>query len=172
MYAPMAIVLSLLLVLLISYLAKSSVCVILPHEVGLLEQMGKFKRVLGPGLNLVPPLISRVIKMDLRTIPLDVPDQEIVTKDKQRVRVGAVIHVRVVDPIKAYYEIEDYRRAIIYMVQTLLRALLGGMDLDEISSRARINNHLRDILNEAVDRWGIRVETVETRMAFPFGADK
>ncbi len=163
-----AIFLAFLIILLLSYMARSAIYIIRPYEQGLWEQLGSFKGTLNPGFRVVTPLISKVIKMDLRTIPLDVPAQEVITKDNAPTRVDAIIYIKVVDPVKAYYEVEDYQRATVYLAQTTLRSVIGDMELDEILyNRNRINAHLRDILDEATDKWGVKVETVEIREVDP-----
>jgi regulator of protease activity HflC (stomatin/prohibitin superfamily) len=135
--------------------------------------LGKFKRVLNSGFNVVPPLVSQVIKLDLRTQTLDVPRQEVITKDNSPTNVDAVIYIKIIDPTKAYFEVQNYRMATIYLAQTTLRSIIGDMELDEILyNRERINTHLRDILDEATDRWGVKVEAVEIREVDPVGPVK
>ncbi len=146
----------------------SGVKIIQPYEQAIYTRLGKFIRVLNPGLNLVCPLINRVTKMDLRTEVLDVPKQEVITKDNSPVFVDAVIYIKVTDPKNAFFEVTDYRLATVNLAQTTLRAIIGEMELDEIlSSREKINVSLRDILDESTDKWGVRVEAVEIREVDP-----
>jgi regulator of protease activity HflC (stomatin/prohibitin superfamily) len=129
--------------------------------------------VLNPGFNLVPPLISQVVKLDLRTQVLDVPRQEVITKDNSPTNVDAIIYIKVVDPKKAYFEVTDYRMATVALAQTTLRSIIGDMELDEILyNRERINLKLRDVLDVATDAWGVRVEAVEIREVDPVGSVK
>ncbi len=147
--------------------------IIQPYEQGLLMVLGSFKRKLNPGLNFVPPLISAVEKLDLRTQTLDVPRQEVITKDNSPTNVDAIIYIKVIEPDKAFFEVQHYKNATIYLAQTTLRSVIGEMELDEIlSNRERINNQLRDILDEATDAWGVKVESVEIREVDPSGPVK
>ena len=126
--------------------------IIKPYEQGLLMVLGSFKRKLNPGLNFVPPLISVVEKLDLRTQTLDVPRQEVITKDNSPTNVDAIIYIKVIQPDKAFFEVQNYKSATIYLAQTTLRSVIGEMELDEIlSNRERINSQLRDILDEVTD---------------------
>ena len=114
------------------------------------------------------PLISEVVKLDLRTQVLDVPRQEVITKDNSPTNVDAIIYIKVIDPKKAFFEVQNYRAATVYLAQTTLRSIIGDMELDEIlSNRERINVHLRDVLDEATDKWGVKVEAVEIREVDP-----
>jgi regulator of protease activity HflC (stomatin/prohibitin superfamily) len=163
----------LLLIFAIIFILMTSVKIIQPYEQGLLIVLGNFRRVLNPGFNMVPPLISEVIKMDLRTQVMDVPRQEVITKDNSPTNVDAIIYIKVIDPKKAYFEVDDYRRATIYLGQTTLRSLIGNMELDEVLyNREKMNLHLRDILDKATDVWGVRVEAVEIREVDPVGRVK
>ena len=125
-------------------------------------------RILDQGLNFVTPLINQVVKIDLRTQVLEVPRQEVITKDNSPVNVDAVIYTKVIDPKKAFFQVTDHRSATLYMAQTTLRSVIGDMELDEIlSNREKINLHLRDILDIATDKWGVKVEAVEIREVDP-----
>lgn len=119
----------------------------------------------GPGLIFVMPLgIDRVVKVSLRTKVLDVPPQDIITKDNVSVKVNAVVYFRVVDPIKAILEVENYHFATSQMAQTTLRSVLGQGDLDELlTERDKINHELQDIIDKATDPWGIKVSSVEVK---------
>ena len=138
------------------------------YEAGVLLQMGKLKKMLNPGWNYVIPLITRLIKVDLRTQVLDVPRQEVITKDNSPTIVDAVVYFRVKDAKAAVLSVANYRMAIVNMAQTTLRAVIGDMELDEIlSSRDKINHLLRNLLDEATDPWGVLVENVEIREVDP-----
>jgi regulator of protease activity HflC (stomatin/prohibitin superfamily) len=163
----------LLLIIAVIAILTSAIKIIQPYEQGLLIVLGNFRKRLNPGLNFVPPLISRVVKMDLRTQTLDVPRQEVITKDNSPTNVDAIIFIKVMDPTKAYFEVQNYKMATIYLAQTTLRSLIGDMELDEILyQRDKINTHLRDILDEATDKWGVKVENVEIREVDPVGPVK
>ncbi len=147
--------------------------IIRPYEQGLLEVLGKFKRRLNPGFNFIPPFVSTVHKLDLRTQTLDVPRQEVITKDNSPTNVDAVIYIKINDVKKAFYEIENYKVGTIFLAQTTLRSVIGDMELDEIlSSRESINIQLRDILDQATDPWGVKVQAVEIREVDPARAVK
>jgi len=163
-----AVVLSLVLGALISVLIGLGIRIIRPWEVGIYIRLGRFMGILRPGLHWVPPFISSVHRIDLRTQVVDVPKQEVITRDNSPVVVDAVIYYRVVDPKKAFFEVEDYRTAVVALAQTTLRSVIGDMELDEILyNRAAINAKLRSILDEATDKWGVRVESVEIREVEP-----
>ncbi len=146
----------------------NGVKIVRPYEQAVYIRLGMFIKILNPGFNYVAPLINETVKIDLRTMVLDVPRQEVITKDNSPVNVDAIIYVKVVDPKKAYFEVTDYRAATVYLAQTTLRSIIGDMDLDEIlSNREKINLKLRDILDEATDQWGVKVEAVEIREIDP-----
>lgn len=146
----------------------NGVKIVRPYEQAVYIRLGKFMRILNPGFNYVAPLINETVKLDLRTQVLDVPRQEVITKDNSPVNVDAIIYVKVVDPKKAFFEVTDYRAATVYLAQTTLRSIIGDMELDEIlSNREKINLKLRDILDEATDQWGVKVDAVEIREIDP-----
>ena len=146
----------------------SGVKIVQPYEQAIYMRLGKFVRVLNQGLNVVCPLINKVVKLDLRTEVLDVPKQEVITKDNSPVDVDAVIYIKVTDPKNAFFEVTDYRFATVNLAQTTLRSIIGDMELDEIlSSREKINVSLRDILDENTDKWGVKIEAVEIREVNP-----
>lgn len=146
----------------------SGVKIVQPYEQAIYMRLGKFVRVLDQGLNIVCPLINQVVKLDLRTEVLDVPKQEVITKDNSPVEVDAVIYIKVTDPKNAFFEVTNYRLATVNLAQTTLRSIIGEMELDQIlSSRERINVSLRDILDENTDKWGVKIEAVEIREVDP-----
>ena len=154
--------LALIVIIVFLVLLMTAVKIIQPYEQGLLIVLGTFKRRLNPGFNLVPPIISNVVKIDLRTQTLDVPRQEVITKDNSPTNVDAVIYIKVVEPDKSFFEVQNYKMATIYLAQTNLRAVIGDMELDEVLySREKINLLLRDKLDEATDAWGVKVEAVK-----------
>ena len=146
----------------------SGVKIVQPYEQAVYMRLGNYIRVLNQGMNFVCPLINQVVKLDLRTQVLDVPRQEVITKDNSPVYVDAIIYIKVTDPKNAFFEVTDYRTATVYLAQTSLRAIIGEMELDEIlSSREKINIQLRDVLDEATDKWGVKIEAVEIREVDP-----
>jgi len=143
-----------------------------PYQQGVVTLLGSYKRIVNPGFNLVSPL-AVVLKIDLRTQVLEVPRQEVITKDNSPTNVDAIIYIKVVDPPKAIFQVQDYHFATIALAQTTLRSTIGDMELDEVLyNRERINTRLRDILDEATDRWGVRVEAVEIKEVDPVGPVK
>ena len=152
---------------------SSAIKIITPYEQGIYMRLGRYMRVLNQGVNFVTPLVNTVVRIDLRTQVLDVPRQEVITKDNSPTNVDAIIYIKVIDPTKAYFQVTNYRTATIYLAQTTLRSLVGDMELDEIlSNRQKINLHLRDVLDEATDKWGVKVEGVEIREVDPAGKVK
>lgn len=170
---PTLVFVSVTLLVAILLVAISGVRIIAPWEQALLVVLGRYRRRLNPGFNWVLPLISNVIRIDLRTQVLDVPRQEVITRDNSPTAVDAVIYIRVIDPEKAVFQVANYTQATVALAQTTLRSVLGDMELDEILyNRDRINTRLRDILDEATDNWGVRVEAVEIREVDPVGPVK
>jgi regulator of protease activity HflC (stomatin/prohibitin superfamily) len=152
---------------------SSSIKIVLPYEQAIYMRLGRYMRVLNQGVNFVAPLINQVVRLDLRTQVLDVPRQEVITKDNSPTNVDAIIYIKVIDPQKAFFQVTNYRTATIYLAQTTLRSLIGDMELDEVlSNRQKINLHLRDVLDEATDKWGVKVEGVEIREVDPAGKVK
>ena len=161
-----------LLVLLAIVLAVRGIHFIQPYEQGIVILFGAYKRVLNPGFNWVVPFAS-VLSIDLRTQVLEVPRQEVITKDNSPTNVDAIIYTKVVDPPKAIFQVQDYHVATVALAQTTLRSIIGDMELDEILfNRERINTRLRDILDEATDKWGVRVDAVEIKEVDPVGPVK
>ena len=143
-----------------------------PYQQGVVTRLGSYVRTLNPGFQVVSPL-SVILKVDLRTQVLEVPRQEVITKDNSPTNVDAIIYIKVVDSPKALFQVQDYHVATVALAQTTLRSVIGDMELDEILyNRERINTRLRDILDEATDRWGVRVEAVEIKEVDPVGPVK
>ena len=133
-----------------------------------LTVFGEYRKLLEPGINFVPPFVSRTHRFDMRTQTLDVPRQEAITRDNSPVTADAVVYIKVMDAKKAYLEVEDYKRAVSNLAQTTLRAVLGDMELDDtLNKRQEINAKIRRELDEPTDEWGIRVESVEVREVNP-----
>jgi regulator of protease activity HflC (stomatin/prohibitin superfamily)/rRNA processing protein Gar1 len=149
-----------------------SIYTINPYQQGIVTRLGSYKGIINPGFNIVSP-ISRVVPIDLRTQVLEVPRQEVITKDNSPTNVDAIIYIKVVDPPKAIFQVQDYHIATVALAQTTLRSIIGDMELDEVLyNRERINTRLRDILDEATDKWGVRVDAVEIKEVDPVGPVK
>lgn len=145
-----------------------SMVVIRPHEKGVVERMGKYNRTLSAGMSLILPGIERVRKVDMRETLIEVPAQEVITKDNVGVGVDAVIYFQVIDPFKVIYNVAMFEVAAIKLAQTNLRNIMGDMSLDDaLVSREKINIELRRILDDATDRWGVRVTRVEIQKIDP-----
>ncbi|MFH5797633.1 SPFH domain-containing protein [Haladaptatus sp. CMAA 1911] len=133
-----------------------------------LTVFGEYRKLLEPGINFVPPFVSKTYRFDMRTQTLDVPRQEAITRDNSPVTADAVVYIKVMDAKKAFLEVEDYKRAVSNLAQTTLRAVLGDMELDDtLNKRQEINAKIRRELDEPTDEWGIRVESVEVREVNP-----
>lgn len=166
--ADIILIMTAVVIIAVVLVISSGIKIVRPYEQAIYMRLGKFVRVLNQGLNVVFPLINEVVKMDLRTEVLDVPKQEVITKDNSPVEVDAVIYIKVTDPKNAYFEVSNYRFATVNLAQTTLRSIIGDMELDEIlSSREKINVSLRDILDENTDKWGVKIEAVEIREVNP-----
>jgi regulator of protease activity HflC (stomatin/prohibitin superfamily) len=138
------------------------------YEKRALTVFGEYRKLLQPGINFVPPFVSRTYSFDMRTQTLDVPRQEAITRDNSPVTADAVVYIKVMDAKKAFLEVEDYETAVSNLAQTTLRAVLGDMELDEtLNKRQEINARIRKELDEPTDEWGIRVESVEVREVNP-----
>ncbi|HIC94340.1 MAG TPA: slipin family protein, partial [Anaerolineae bacterium] len=138
--------------------------VVKEYERGVIFRLGRLVGAKGPGLFFIIPFIDRMVKVDLRTVTMDIPSQEAITKDNVTVRVNAVAYFRVIDPEKAVVEVEDYRRATWLISQTTLRSVLGQSELDELlSQREKINQTLRRVIDEQTEPWGIKVSIVEVK---------
>ncbi|CQR49203.1 MULTISPECIES: SPFH domain-containing protein [Haloferax] len=138
------------------------------YEKRTLTVFGDYKGILEPGLNVVPPFVSKTYRFDMRTQTLDVPSQEAITEDNSPVTADAVVYIRVMDPERAFLQVDNYRRAVSLLAQTTLRAALGDMELDDtLARRDHINARIRRELDEPTDEWGVRVESVEVREVKP-----
>lgn len=134
------------------------------YERGVIFLLGRFWKVKGPGLIIVIPIIQQMVRIDLRTVVMDVPTQDVISKDNVSVQVNAVVYFRVVDPQKAVIQIENYYEAVSQLAQTTLRSVLGQHELDEmLSERDKLNIHIQKILDEQTDAWGIKISTVEIK---------
>jgi regulator of protease activity HflC (stomatin/prohibitin superfamily) len=152
------------LIVIVAALLFSAFKVLREYERGVIFMLGRFYRVKGPGLIVLIPLVQQMVRVDLRTKVLDVPSQDIITRDNVSVKVNAVIYFRVVDPQHAIINVENYMEATGQMAQTTLRSVLGQHELDELlAERDRLNNDIQKILDAATDVWGIKVSNVEIK---------
>ena len=134
------------------------------YQRGVVFLLGRFYKVKGPGLVFIVPIIQQMVRVDLRTIVLDVPTQDVISRDNVSVKVNAVVYFRVLDPEKAIIQVEDYMVATSQLAQTTLRSVLGQHELDEmLAERERLNNDVRAILDQQTDAWGIKVSNVEIK---------
>ena len=134
------------------------------YERGVIFRLGRVQGAKGPGLFFIVPIIDRMIKIDLRTITLDVPSQDAITADNVTVTVNAVVYFRVIDPVAAVIQIEDYQRATWQIAQTSLRNVIGQSEIDQLlQERERINERLQRIIDESTESWGIKVSIVEIK---------
>ncbi len=152
-----------ILVLIIFFLA-SAIKVLREYERGVIFRLGRIIKTKGPGLILLIPIIDKMVKVSLRLVAMDVPPQDVITRDNVSVKVNAVIYFRVVDPNKATIEVENYLFATSQLAQTTLRSVCGQVELDELlAEREKINTRLQTILDTHTDPWGIKVSTVEVK---------
>lgn len=134
------------------------------YERGVIFRLGRVQGAKGPGLFFIIPIIDRMVKVDLRTITLDVPSQDAIAADNVTVRVNAVVYFRVIDPVAAVVQIEDYQRATWQIAQTSLRNVIGQSEIDQmLQERERINDRLQRIIDEATEPWGVKVSIVEIK---------
>jgi len=134
------------------------------YERGVIFRLGKLLGAKGPGLILLWPIVDRMVKMDLRVVTIDVPKQEVMTRDNVPVTVDAVVYFRVIDPIAAVVKVENFWKATSLIAQTTLRSVLGQAELDELlSHREKINQTLQEIIDRQTDPWGIKVTAVEVK---------
>jgi regulator of protease activity HflC (stomatin/prohibitin superfamily) len=165
-----ATIVGIIIIFVLLIYAIRSIRIIRPYEKGLVERLGKFLRLWEPGLHLLIPFLDRVTKVDMRENVVDVPPQEVITKDNVAVTVDAVVYYEATDPFKLIYDGTNFYLAATKLAQTNLRNVIGEMQLDEsLTSREKINITLRDILDEATDKWGVRVVRVELQRIEPPG---
>jgi regulator of protease activity HflC (stomatin/prohibitin superfamily) len=156
---------TLMVVLVIVFYVFSSIQILAEYERGVIFRLGKLlPEPKGPGVILVLRPIDRIVRLSLRTVVLDVPPQDIITRDNVSVKVNAVVYFRVVDPRRAVVEVENYNYATSQLAQTTLRSVLGQAELDDLlAERDRLNSQLQAILDKQTDPWGIKVSAVEVK---------
>jgi regulator of protease activity HflC (stomatin/prohibitin superfamily) len=154
---------SIILVLILAFLL-AAIKILREYERGVVFLLGRFWKVKGPGLIIIIPIIQQMVRVDLRTIVLDVPTQDVISRDNVSVKVNAVVYFRVLDPERAIIQVEDFMVATSQLAQTTLRSVLGQHELDEmLAERERLNDDIRAILDQQTDAWGIKVSNVEIK---------
>jgi regulator of protease activity HflC (stomatin/prohibitin superfamily) len=148
----------------VGFLVFSAIKILKEYERGVIFLLGRFWKVKGPGLIIVIPGIQKMVRVDLRVIVMDVPTQDVISRDNVSVKVNAVIYFRVIDPERAIIQVENFHAATSQLAQTTLRSVLGQHELDEmLAERERLNLHIQRILDEQTAAWGIKVSNVEIK---------
>src|SRR5512137_2662077 len=159
----MSITMIVLIVLVVMFLA-SAIRILNEYERGVIFRLGRVIDTKGPGLITLIPVIDKMVKVDMRTITMDVPPQDVITRDNVSIKVNAVVYFRVIDANAAVTDVENYLYATSQLAQTTLRSVCGQVELDEIlSQREKINLHLQEILDRSTEPWGIKVTLVEVK---------
>jgi regulator of protease activity HflC (stomatin/prohibitin superfamily) len=154
----------LVVILFVFGLLLAALKVLREYERGVVFFLGRFQRVKGPGLIIVIPIVQQMVRVDLRTVVMDVPTQDVISRDNVSVKVNAVVYFRVVDPERAIIQVEDFHSATSQLAQTTLRSVLGAHELDEmLTSREQLNRDIQEILDKQTDAWGIKVSNVEIK---------
>lgn len=142
----------------------SAIRILREYQRGVVFLLGRFWKVKGPGFIIIVPFIQQMVKVDLRTVVMDVPSQDVISRDNVSVKVNAVVYFRVIDPEKAIIQVENFYMATSQLAQTTLRSVLGQHELDEmLSERERLNIDVQNILDKQTDAWGIKVSNVEIK---------
>ena len=153
-----------LLIVVVLVLFAMSVRVLREYERGVVFQLGRFWSVKGPGLILLIPVLQQMVRVDLRTVVLDVPKQDVISRDNVSVKVNAVLYFRVVDPERAIIQVANFMEATSQLAQTTLRSVLGKHELDDmLAERERLNIDIQQVLDAQTDAWGIKVANVEIK---------
>ncbi|MBE0597542.1 MAG: slipin family protein [Desulfuromonadales bacterium] len=164
MLIPIDLIGVIVVLALVVAIVGSAVRILFEYERGVVFRLGRFVGVRGPGLRFIIPVVDRLVKISLRTVAMDVPPQDVITKDNVSIKVNAVLYFRVVHPDKALIEVENYLYATSQLAQTSLRSVLGQSELDEILiHRDKINQHLQTILDRQTDPWGVKISNVEIK---------
>ncbi|NOR43270.1 MAG: slipin family protein [Gammaproteobacteria bacterium] len=151
-------------IVIVVLLIVSAIRILREYERGVIFLLGRFWKVKGPGFIIVIPLIQQMVRVDLRTIVMDVPSQDVISRDNVSVHVNAVVYFRVIEPDKAIIQVEDFYEATSQLAQTTLRSVLGQHELDEmLSERERLNIDIQNSLDQQTDAWGIKVSNVEIK---------
>jgi regulator of protease activity HflC (stomatin/prohibitin superfamily) len=142
----------------------AAIRILLEYERGVVFRLGRFSGVKGPGLKFIIPIVDQMKKVNLRTVAMDVPPQDIITRDNVSVKVNAVLYFRVVEPEKALIEVDNYLYATSQLAQTSLRSILGQVELDDLlAQRDKINHNLQELLDRQTDPWGVKISNVEIK---------
>jgi regulator of protease activity HflC (stomatin/prohibitin superfamily) len=164
MLNPAAVIAPFLVLLALAYVASAAVKVLREYERAVIFTLGRFSHVGGPGLILLIPIVQQMVRVDLRTIVMEIPSQDLISRDNVSVKVDAVLYFRVVDPEKSVIQVEQFVAATNMLAQTTLRSVLGQHELDEmLSERTKLNSDVQDILDSRTKAWGIDVTAVEIR---------
>jgi regulator of protease activity HflC (stomatin/prohibitin superfamily) len=151
-------------VVLVALAVMASIKILREYERAVVFFLGRFQRVMGPGLIIVLPVIQQIVRVDLRTRVFDVPPQDVISRDNVSVKVNAVVYVRVVEPQLAIIQVANFIEATSQLAQTTLRAVLGKHELDELlAEREKLNNDIQEVLDKQTDAWGIKVSNVEIK---------
>lgn len=157
-----------LLAVFVFIIAALSIRIVSPYEKAVVERLGRYVRTASPGLTFIIPFVDRLRKVDMREQVVDVPAQEVITKDNVVVTVDAIVYYEATDPVKLVYNVADFYQAATKLAQTNLRNVVGEMELDQaLTSRETINTKLRMVLDDATDKWGVRVVRVEIKRIDP-----
>jgi regulator of protease activity HflC (stomatin/prohibitin superfamily) len=157
-----------ILALFVFIVAVASIRIVQPYQKGVVERLGRYQRLAQPGLTLIVPFIDSIQKVDMREQVVDVPPQEVITKDNVVVTVDAIVYFEATDPVKLVYNVADFYNAATKLAQTNLRNVVGELELDvALTSRDHINAKLREVLDDATDKWGVRVVRVEIKRIDP-----
>jgi len=152
------------LVIFVLILAASAIKILKEYERGVIFRLGRLIGAKGPGIIFIIPVVDKLIKISLRTVTMDVPPQDVITRDNVSIKVNAVVYFRVIDPNRAVVEVENYLYATSQLAQTTLRSVVGQVELDDLlAQREKINIQLQDILDKHTEPWGIKVSLVETK---------
>jgi regulator of protease activity HflC (stomatin/prohibitin superfamily) len=152
------------LIIVLFFILSSAIKILMEYERGVIFRLGRYTRTGGPGLTLIIPFIEQLRRIDLRLVTMDVPPQDVITRDNVSVKVNAVLYFRVIKPEDAVINVEDFLYATSQLAQTTLRSVLGQAQLDELlSAREKINEELQTILDRQTDPWGIKVTNVEVK---------
>jgi regulator of protease activity HflC (stomatin/prohibitin superfamily) len=152
------------IILLLLILLFKCLYVMREYERAVVFTLGRFWKVKGPGLIIIIPGIQQIVTVELRTIVMDIPEQDVISRDNVSVRVSAVVYFRVIDPARAIIQVENYDAAVSQLAQTTLRSVLGQHELDEmLAERTKLNTHIQQMLDEHTDAWGIKISMVEIK---------
>jgi regulator of protease activity HflC (stomatin/prohibitin superfamily) len=152
------------IVVLTVFFLSAAIRILNEYERGVIFRLGRVIKAKGPGLIILIPIVDKMVKVSMRLVVMDVDSQDVITRDNVSVKVNAVIYFRVIEPIKAVIEVEEYNYAVSQLAQTTLRSVCGQAELDELlSAREKINSQLQEILDMHTDPWGIKVTTVELK---------